>query len=224
MHQEVLIAPSVLSADFMQLGAELDKIATADYIHFDVMDGNYVPNLSFGIPILKQVKAYSKLPVDVHLMISNPDEMVDTYLDAGADIVCFHVEAAKHAHRIISRIHERGALAGVALNPGTSVAMLDSLVHDVDLILIMSVNPGYGGQSYIPTTAEKLKKVRALCQAAGVSPLIEVDGGINTQTAQEICSCGATMLVAGSAVFKGDYAQNISELRAAGNTAMNPQV
>ncbi|MDY2787980.1 MAG: ribulose-phosphate 3-epimerase, partial [Atopobium sp.] len=146
MQHEVLIAPSILSADFMRLGDELDRIATADYIHFDVMDGNFVPNLSFGIPVLKQVKAHCDVPVDVHLMISNPDEMVDTYLDAGADMLCFHIEAAQHAHRIISRIHERGARAGVALNPGTSVTLLDSLLHEVDMILIMSVNPGYGGQ------------------------------------------------------------------------------
>lgn len=224
MQHEVLIAPSILSADFMRLGDELDRIATADYIHFDVMDGNFVPNLSFGIPVLKQVKAHCDVPVDVHLMISNPDEMVDTYLDAGADMLCFHIEAAQHAHRIISRIHERGARAGVALNPGTSVTLLDSLLHEVDMILIMSVNPGYGGQSYIPTTAQKLKKLRALCQEAGVSPLIEVDGGINTQTAQEVCSCGANLLVAGSAVFCGDYAQNISDLRTAGKAGMDQQV
>ncbi|WP_028264258.1 ribulose-phosphate 3-epimerase [Atopobium fossor] len=224
MHKEVLIAPSILSADFMHLGAELDRIATADYIHFDVMDGNFVPNLSFGIPILKQVKAHASLPVDVHLMIKNPDKMIDTYLDAGADLLCFHIEAAKHAHRMISRIHERGALAGVALNPGTSLALLDSLLCDVDMILIMSVNPGYGGQSYIPTTAQKLKKLHALCQEAGVSPLIEVDGGINAQTAQEVCSYGANMLVAGSAVFRGDYAQNISDLRVAGKSGLDLQI
>lgn len=214
------IAPSILSANFLELGRELDAIATADFVHFDVMDGSFVPNLSFGLPILKQVKTTTSLPLDVHLMIQNPDEMALAYAEAGADIVCFHQEAATHAHRIISALHEKGVAAGMALNPATSVSSLDAIVADLDLILVMSVNPGFGGQSFIPHTLNKLREVRALCDRAGVAPLIEVDGGVSAMNAEEICACGANMLVAGSAVFKGEPAERIAEIRNAGKEGL----
>lgn len=217
------IAPSILSANFMELGHEIDRISTADYIHFDVMDGRFVPNLSFGLPILRQLKTYTDLPIDVHLMIDNPDSMIDEYIDAGADIVCFHLEAATHPHRIISRIHEKGRLAAIALNPGTPVSALDPLIYDLDMVLIMSVNPGYGGQKFIDSTVHKLKAVRALCTQAQVNPIIEVDGGINTRTAELVCRYGANLLVAGSSVFHDDYAHNIAALRKAAQCGYSMQ-
>lgn len=214
------VAPSILSANFLELQSELDSIATADFVHFDVMDGSFVPNLSFGLPILKQVKGATELPLDVHLMIQNPDEMALAYADAGADIVCFHQEAATHAHRIISALHEKGVSAGMALNPATAVSTLDAIVCELDLILVMSVNPGFGGQSFIPQTLDKLREVRALCERKGVNPLIEVDGGVSAANAEEICHCGANMLVAGSAVFKGEPKERIEEIRAAGTAGL----
>lgn len=218
---DVKIAPSILSADFMHLADELDSIASADYIHFDVMDGSFVPNLSFGLPILKQVKAASSLPVDVHLMISNPDTMVENYLAAGADIVCFHQEAAIHAHRLVAQIHDAGAKAGIALNPATPVSTLEAIVGDLDLVLVMSVNPGFGGQSFIGSTYRKLEALKALCERVGAHPIVEVDGGVGPANAEKICAAGATMLVAGSAVFNGDPAQSIAALREAGRAGLS---
>ena len=213
MSESVKIAPSILSANFLELGRDLESISNADFVHFDVMDGNFVPNLSFGIPVLKQVKAATDLTVDVHLMIDNPDSMVDAFIDAGADIVFFHQEAAVHSHRLVSHIHDRGRKAAIALNPGTSVSTLDAIIADLDMVLIMTVNPGYGGQAFIESCVEKVREVRALCERKGVNPLVEVDGGINAETASVICEAGANVLVAGSSVFKGDHAANIDELR-----------
>ncbi len=218
MLDNVIIAPSVLSADFGRLAEELDDVATADWIHYDVMDGHFVPNLSFGLSILKTVKKNTSLPVDVHLMITNPDEMVDAWLDAGADVLCFHQEAATHCHRIISRIHERGAKAAMALNPGTSPYVLDSIISELDMVLVMSVNPGYGGQAFIESSLEKIRAVRALAEARGVHPLIEVDGGIGAGNADLVCDAGADVLVVGSSVFGADdRAQAIADIRASGN-------
>ena len=162
--REVLIAPSILSADFMRLGESLDAAKGADLIHFDVMDGHFVPNLSFGPGLLKAVKAASALPLDVHLMVSNPDEVVGDYLAAGADIVSFHIESARHALRIVDEIHAAGAKASVALNPGTAVSALDAIIDYLDMVLIMSVNPGFGGQSFIDTTYRQLQRLHALCE------------------------------------------------------------
>ena len=217
MHSEVLVAPSVLAADFSKLGSELADIASADMVHYDVMDGHFVPNLSFGLDILKATKKATDLPVDVHLMISNPDQMAEAYLDAGADILCFHQEAAVHAHRIVSLIHERGAKAAMALNPATPVSTLDDIIEDLDMVLVMSVNPGYGGQKFIEHTYDKLRKLRALCEAHGVAPWVEVDGGVSSANAQAICEAGANVLVAGTAVMgKDDRAAEISAIREAG--------
>ncbi len=202
MLDEIGIAPSILSADLMDLGHEVKTIEGARYIHFDVMDGSFVPQLSYGHPVLKALKKTTDIPVDVHLMIENPDEAIGSYLDAGADMVSFHIEAAKHANRIAGQIHEAGRLAGIAINPGTSVYALDSLLDIVDMVLVMSVNPGFGGQKFIPQTTEKIRAVKRLCEAHGAHPVIEVDGGINRETAGAVAGAGATLLVAGSAVFK----------------------
>lgn len=223
MLEDVMIAPSVLSANFLELGAELDRIATADLVHYDVMDGNFVPNLSFGIPVLRQLKAATDLPVDVHLMVERPDALLEDFIDAGADYVCFHQEAAPHAHRLVSRIHERGRKAAMALNPGTAPCVLESIIGELDMVLVMTVNPGFGGQSFIPSSLEKVREVRALCDRHGVRPLIEVDGGIGAANAAEVCAAGANVLVAGSSVFRGDYAANIAELRAAGRRGLSRQ-
>ncbi|WP_455140050.1 ribulose-phosphate 3-epimerase [Thermophilibacter sp.] len=215
--EDIRIAPSVLSADFSKLGAELADVRDADLIHYDVMDGHFVPNLSFGLDILRTVKAHTDLPVDVHLMISNPDEMVERYLDAGADYVSFHYEATAHAHRLVSLIHERGAKASIALNPATPVLALEPIIDDLDMVLVMTVNPGFGGQSYIESSARKLCRLRRLCDEHGVSPLIEVDGGISAKTAGKVTGAGANVLVAGSAVFGApDRAAAIADIRRAG--------
>lgn len=217
MLEEIRIAPSVLSADFARLGEELADIATADYVHYDVMDGHFVPNLTFGLDILRATKAATELPVDVHLMISNPDEMVEEYLKAGADIVSFHYEATAHAHRLVSLIHDHGAKASVALNPATPVSLLEPILDDLDMVLVMTVNPGFGGQSFIGSSPRKLRRLRRMCDEHGVSPLIEVDGGLSARNAAEVTSTGANVIVAGSAVFgAADRAAAIAAIREAG--------
>lgn len=204
MLEDVLVAPSVLSADFARLGEDLKSIETADYVHFDVMDGHFVPNLTFGPDVLRAIKATTDVPVDAHLMISNPDEMTRLYVEAGADMVSFHLEATNHAPRIVSYLRESGVRPAVAINPATPVCMLDSIIEDVDMVLVMTVNPGFGGQKFIPSSVAKVAKVRALAKEHGVSPMIEVDGGVSEQNAGQICAAGANVIVAGSAVFKKD--------------------
>ncbi len=212
-----MIAPSILSADMCALGAELERISNADLIHVDVMDGHFVPNLSYGTSIVAACKRATSIPLDVHLMVSNPDASVDWYLDAGADLVSVHAEASCHLNRTCAHIRERGARAGVVLNPATPVSMLEDIIETVDLVLLMSVNPGFGGQAFIPGTIAKLERLRALCAAHGVSPLIEVDGGISAANAERVVAAGATVLVAGSAVFGAtDPAAAIDEIRACG--------
>lgn len=217
---QVLMSPSILSADFLSLRADVSKVAVceepADLIHVDVMDGHFTPNLTIGPAFVSALKRDFDTPLDVHLMVSNPEQSADWYLDAGADLVCAHLEALTHVNRFVSHVHERGALAGVAINPATPVCMLAELVGIVDLVLLMSVNPGFGGQSFISATVRRLRELRELCGRMGASPLIEVDGGINEETAPLVAAEGANVLVAGSAVFGApDPAAAMGKIRAA---------
>ncbi|MCH3968314.1 MAG: ribulose-phosphate 3-epimerase [Atopobiaceae bacterium] len=208
------IAPSILSADQMAVAADLATIESADLVHVDVMDGHFVPPITFGASMVSSCRRATTLPLDVHLMVDDPDACYADYLEAGADILTFHVEAATHSHRIVEAIHAHGSKAGVALCPATPVSALEELVGIVDQVLVMTVDPGYGGQPFIEASLAKLSKLKALCDRLHCSPVIEVDGGINARTAADVVAAGATRLVAGSAVFGSDYReQAISILR-----------
>lgn len=222
MNRDVRIAPSILAADPLRLGEQLEAISSADYVHFDVMDGVFVPNLTFGPGLLAKVKEATNVPVDVHLMITEPDRRFMAYLDAGADMISFHYEAQFHAHRTVYAIKDRGAKAAIAINPGTPVSVLESLIDDVDMVLVMSVNPGFGGQAFIPRTYEKLMNLRRMCVKHDAHPLVEVDGGVSVDNAGRIVASGANVLVAGSSVFNSpDPACAIEELRAAARCQTN---
>ncbi len=216
--QPVMMAPSILSADFLNLESSIKVVAShCDYIHVDVMDGHFVPNLTLGAPFVKALKSRFDTPLDVHLMVSNPEDTIDWYLDAGADIATFQLEAVTHGNRLVRHIQERGSMAGIAVNPATPICLLRDLVEVADLILIMSVNPGFGGQSFIESTPRRLMELRDLCANLGCSPLVEVDGGITVATAPLVTSCGAQLLVAGSAVFgKDDPLAAMEAIRSAG--------
>ena len=223
MDDTILIAPSILSADFMRLGEEIVLIERggADLIHIDVMDGHFVPNLTIGPPVVKAIKAIATKPLDVHLMIDNVDSTVDWYLDAGADMITVHAEASPHLHRTLSHIKSRGALAGVSLNPATSVDTLVEVLEMLDLILVMSVNPGFGGQTFIERSVEKVSEIVWMCEKLEVTPLIQVDGGINAKTAGLVAAAGARSLVAGNAVYGADDpVAAIAEIRAAAKAAI----
>lgn len=213
-----LIAPSILSADFGKLRDEIKNIerAGADWIHIDVMDGHFVPNLTFGPPVIKAVRNATDLPFDVHLMIEKPELSLAEYAAAGADRITVHAEACVHLHRVVHMIKELGLPAGVAINPATPVQVLEPILDDLDLILVMTVNPGFGGQSFIPLTLDKIRTLRAMLNARGLSGVhIQVDGGINTETAALVREAGANVIVAGSAVFgKPDLSAAIAALRA----------
>lgn len=200
----VKIAPSILSADFSNLGRDIESLTAwgADWVHFDVMDGHFVPNLSFGLPVCKAVRPLTKLPIDVHLMVNEPSRFIPWFLEAGADLITIHVEAEPHLHRALQQIHEGGCKAGVVLNPGTPVVAAKEVLPYCDLVLIMSVNPGYGGQKFIPESLEKIAELRRMIDERGLATEIEVDGGINPKTAESCLNAGATVLVAGSAVFE----------------------
>lgn len=213
------IAPSILSADFARLADEVARLesAGADWIHVDVMDGHFVPNLTVGPPIVESLRKVTKLPLDVHLMMTNPDAYLGAFADAGADYLTVHVEACVHLHRTVQAIKERGVKAGVTLNPATSVSTLEDIVGDADLILVMSVNPGFGGQRFIPSALDKIARVRDLLDRTHSAALLEVDGGVKPDNAAPIVEAGADVLVAGSAIFSSaDYAQTIKAMREAG--------
>ena len=213
----IRIAPSILSADFARLAEEVARVeeAGADWLHIDVMDGHFVPNLTVGPPIVEALRKVTALPLDVHLMMTNPDAFIGEFAEAGADYLTVHVEACPHLHRTVQSIKERGVKAGVTLNPATPAGTLTEIVRDADLILIMSVNPGFGGQKFIPSSLRKIAEVRALIDRTQSRALLEVDGGVKPDNVAEILAAGAEVLVAGSAVFSShDYAAAITALRA----------
>ncbi len=211
-----LIAPSILSADFARLGEEIRAVeeAGADWIHIDVMDGHFVPNITMGPLVVEAVRRSTRLPLDVHLMIENADRYIPDFIKAGADLVAVQVEACVHLNRSIQLIRECGARPGVVLNPATPLESLTWVLEDVDFIMLMSVNPGFGGQKFIPNTLARIRQLREMLNARGLNPLIEIDGGVNTGTITAIAAAGVDVFVAGSAVFGSpDYRATIAELR-----------
>ncbi|MCX7760767.1 MAG: ribulose-phosphate 3-epimerase [Hydrogenothermaceae bacterium] len=211
-----LLAPSILSADFSILGEQIKEVeeAGADIIHLDIMDGVYVPNITFGIPVIESIRPITKLPFDAHLMIVNPEKYVLDFIKAGVDMISFHMDATIHSHRLVDQIKSNGAKAGVVLNPATPVNTLEEIIHYIDYVLIMSVNPGFGGQKFIPQTAQKVTKLISLMEESGNTDiLIEIDGGVGQDNIGYLSMLGVNIFVAGSAVFKGNIKENVKKLK-----------
>lgn len=214
--QQLMIAPSILSADFSRLGEEIRQVVAdgADVIHIDVMDGNFVPNITIGPLVVDAVRKITKAPLDVHLMISNPDQYIEAFADAGADWITVHVETCPHLHRTIDAIKKLGKKAGAVLNPATPLTTLDYILDELDLVMLMSVNPGFGGQKFIPSAIDKVRTLKAMIDQRGLQTGIEIDGGVSPATIGAIAQAGANIFVAGSAVFsKDNYATVIAELK-----------
>jgi len=218
-----LISPSILSADFARLAEAIQQVeaAGADWIHVDVMDGHFVPNFTVGPPMVEALRKVTKLPLDVHLMMTNPDEFIPEFAKAGADILTVHVETCPHLHRTVQSIKEHNVKAGISLNPATSATTLEYILGDVDLVLVMSVNPGFGGQKFIDSTLDKIRQIRNMITASKGSPYLEVDGGITVLNVASVLKAGANVLVAGSAIFgSSNIPDTIRQLRTAGQTVI----
>ena len=213
----IKIAPSILSADFGRLGQQIAEAESggADYIHVDIMDGHFVPNLTFGPLVVRAIKPWTKLPLDVHMMIASPEQFIAEFVEAGADIITVHAEACAHLHRVVHQIKESGAKAGVAINPATPLSAVEEVLPDLDQVLVMTVNPGFGGQAFIGSVVDKIKRMRAMLDERGLTVDLEVDGGISTKTARTAAAAGARVLVAGSAVYNNQtsVADAIADLR-----------
>ena len=209
----VNFAPSILSADFSRLKEEVVSVKNTKYLHLDIMDGRFVPNITYGPLVVEAIRPYSEQIFDTHLMIVEPEKYIEDFAEAGSDIITVHVEATDHIHRAIQMIKSNGCKAGVTLNPATSLSTIENIIDDVDLILIMSVNPGFGGQKFIPQMLDKVKRLNKMIQKSNTETLIEIDGGINFDNIKEIVDAGVDIVVSGSAIFKGDPQENINKFR-----------